>query len=310
MVVPSLPDGMSDSFRHEALPYPGTEHFVSSAVALVREGLENDERIVVLARAAKLDDLQDALGPDGAEVTFVASDQHARNPARIAMILDNFRYGSGDRHSRGINDSFPGRSPAARAEAVFADHLLNAVPLRSWTMSLICLFDNSALDDSGQHSIRQGHGVVRGSDTNSDYDPDLAQQLYATALDPAPPSAARLVVTPGDLTTARSFVRDEVAAYGLAADRVDDLVLAVNEIVTNSLRHGGGTAYLAVWAEDGAALCEVRDRGHVKDPLTGRFAPAPSSTGGRGVWMANSLCDLVQLRSSPAGTVVRLQVDA
>ena len=27
-----------------------------------------------------------------------------------------------------------------------------------------------------------------------------------------------------------------------------------------------------------------------------------------GVWMANQLCDLVQVRSGPAGTVVRLHV--
>ena len=28
--------------------------------------------------------------------------------------------------------------------------------------------------------------------------------------------------------------------------------------------------------------------------------------GGRGVWLANQLCDLVQIRSGAAGTVVRL----
>lgn len=309
MVVPSPSDGYV-SFRHEALPYAGVEKFLPSAVDVVREGLENDERTVVLAAADKLHDLQDALGPDGGEVTFVASDQHARNPARVTMILDNFRGGSSERHSRGINDSTPGRSASARAETAFSDHLLNAVALRSWDMSLICLFDTSALDDGGHRAIRQGHGVVRGSAGNLDFEPDLASRLYAEPLDPAPPSASRLVVDATGLGGARTFVRDRVAAYGLAADRVDDLVLAVNEIVTNSLRHGGGTAQLAVWNEDGAAVCEVRDDGHLEDPLTGRFAPAPSSASGRGVWMAHNLCDLVLLRSSPAGTVVRLQVDA
>ncbi len=46
-------------------------------------------------------------------------------------------------------------------------------------------------------------------------------------------------------------------------------------------------------------------------------SPIPSSvdgdrmaatTGGRGLWLANRLCDLVQVRSGEQGTVVRLHV--
>jgi anti-sigma regulatory factor (Ser/Thr protein kinase) len=40
---------------------------------------------------------------------------------------------------------------------------------------------------------------------------------------------------------------------------------------------------------------------------------APNSVrhgGGYGLWLANQVCDLVQVRSSPAGTTVRLHVRA
>ena len=53
---------------------------------------------------------------------------------------------------------------------------------------------------------------------------------------------------------------------------------------------------------------EVRDHGRIVDPLVGRQRPAPYELGGRGVWLANQLCDLVQVRSSAAGTVVRLRI--
>ena len=51
----------------------------------------------------------------------------------------------------------------------------------------------------------------------------------------------------------------------------------------NHLRHGGGPGTLRIWREDGAVVCEVRD------------------AGGRGLWMVNQLCDLVQLRTMHLG---------
>jgi hypothetical protein len=47
----------------------------------------------------------------------------------------------------------------------------------------------------------------------------------------------------------------------------------------------------------------------LEDPLVGRERPAPEWITGRGLWMANQLCDLVQIRSLPDGNVVRLQMN-
>ena len=40
----------------------------------------------------------------------------------------------------------------------------------------------------------------------------------------------------------------------------------------------------------------------------GRIRPAVGAHGGRGVWFANTMCDLVQIRSQADGTVVRVHV--
>ena len=45
----------------------------------------------------------------------------------------------------------------------------------------------------------------------------------------------------------------------------------------------------------------------VNDFLMGRRLPAPQS-GRDPVWYANQVCDLVQVRSGPGGTTVRLHV--
>lgn len=301
---------MQDVFQHEALPYAGRAQFVPSCVTLVRDGFARDERLIVLAAGEKLDDVRDELGAEAEDVTFVATDQHGRNPGRITTMLQSFSAAGDGRHSLGLNETvFRGRSPAAHAEAQLSDFTLNDPSLRSWALSVVCLYDSAALDADSLQTMHRSHPVVRGEGTNAEYRPELAASLYAAMLDAAPEAAAHLVVDSLELADMRAFVRAGANAARVAPDRVDDLVLAVNEIVTNSLRHGGGRAELAVWVQDHSLICEVRDRGFIRDPLAGRFAPPPAATSGRGLWLANHLCDLVQLRSSPAGTVVRMHVD-
>ena len=84
-------------------------------------------------------------------------------------------------------------------------------------------------------------------------------------------------------------------------------MLAVDELATNSLRYVGG-ATVRSWVDDGTLLFEVEDTGHIADPLAGRELPHARALGGRGLYLVNQLCDLVQLRSSPGRSVVRLHV--
>lgn len=53
-------------------------------------------------------------------------------------------------------------------------------------------------------------------------------------------------------------------------------------------------------------VVEVCDVGYIDDPLVGRRAPDPEGEDGRGVWLMHQLSDLLELRSSPGGTTVRI----
>ena len=110
------------------------------------------------------------------------------------------------------------------------------------------------------------------------------------------------------LSEVRKFVSGRAARAGLRGQRRVDAVVAANELATNSVRHAGGAGSLRVWRENAALVCEVRDAGHIKDPRAGRKRPAPDQRAGRGLWIVNQLCDLVQIRSSPAGTAVRIHI--
>jgi anti-sigma regulatory factor (Ser/Thr protein kinase) len=87
----------------------------------------------------------------------------------------------------------------------------------------------------------------------------------------------------------------------LDGERSADLVLAVNELATNSICHGGGHGTLRLWSSDHALQCEVRDEGHIPAATAelGRDRPDPDAMSGRGLWLVDQLCDAVQIASSP-----------
>ena len=67
------------------------------------------------------------------------------------------------------------------------------------------------------------------------------------------------------------------------ATRRNDLVLAANEIATNSVRHAGGWGLLRVWRDAGALVCEVTDHGSGLGALPAPHRPEPDQVDGYGL---------------------------
>ncbi len=110
-----------------------------------------------------------------------------------------------------------------------------------------------------------------------------------------------------ELGTLRNRVYDVAVRHGLDAEHADDVVLATHEVCKNCIRFAGGGT-LSVWIEGDTLICEVADQGRITELLVGRGSPAMYDEGGRGLWLANQLCDLVQIRVFDTGTVVRLHL--
>ena len=153
--------------------------------------------------------------------------------------------------------------------------------------------------DGGQ---RREHVTFRGLDEIArPFDDPLPEPLGTPHVFPFGPDGE-------SLSAVREQVGRAAEAFDLDAARAGDLTLVVNEVATNSLRHGGGIGVLRVWEEDSSLICEVSDAGRIDDPMAGRRKPTPDRGSGYGLWLANLLCDLVQIRSFPHGSVVRLHV--
>jgi anti-sigma regulatory factor (Ser/Thr protein kinase) len=111
-----------------------------------------------------------------------------------------------------------------------------------------------------------------------------------------------------ELRTLREDVAALAAGAGLHEPRLADFVLAVNEVMTNVVRHGGGRGRLRLWLAEGRLRCEIADHGPGIPPsrLANDELPPGSATGGRGLWLARRLCDAMTVDTGPDGTTIRL----
>lgn len=107
------------------------------------------------------------------------------------------------------------------------------------------------------------------------------------------------------VTALRHAVAARAGAAGLTDDRLDDFVVAVNELLTNAVRHGGGTGHLTLSCAAGSVICEVTDHGTGTGALR-QEKPAPDQPGGWGLYLVRELTDTFALKTGPEGTAVRV----
>jgi anti-sigma regulatory factor (Ser/Thr protein kinase) len=297
-------------FRHEALFYRDDDEFLGAALPFVEAGQDAGEPVLVMVGPTRLDALRRQLDRERGAVQLVDVTAVGENPARIIPAWRNFVADHPSVRLRGIGEPFwPGRSAAEVVECHRHEALLN-VALDDADLWLLCPYDVAHLAAPVLNGAPKHHPFVRdhGRTTTSASFPG-ASALAGPCTEPlgGVPAGAPWFGFDGDsVREVRTFVATHASAAGLVGERAADLVLAVHEVATNSVRHGGGAGELTIWRDGDTVLCEVQDTGCIADPHADRTAPTLESESGRGLWLANCLCDLVQLRSFPGRTVVRL----
>ncbi len=303
----------STAFHHEAVFYEGDDQFVDRSLAFVNEGLARSEPVLVMVRGHKLELLRAALASRAADVHLVNMEVVGRNPARIIpawskFVADNAGTGGG---MRGIGEPiWADRTAAELSECQLHESLINLAFAAADDFRLVCPYDTKALPDEVIAEARRSHPVVSyegGEQVSDDYSGiDKVAAGFATPLDAPPPEAEELRVTLPTLRAARRLVWRRAEEAGLG-DRSEDFMLAVNEVLSNSLQHAGEGGTLRLWHDPDGLVCEVRDRGHISQPLIGREEPGVGQVGGHGMWLVNLVCDLVQVRSSRMGSTIRMR---
>ena len=273
----------------------------------------------VVVSARKIDLLRAELGDVAERVCFADMADVGSNPGAIISAWDDFV-------------SRPLRRGPARARHRRAD-LARAQPPTSWPSATttrrcstsrsptrrasgcVCPYDVDALDPRGRRARARARTRSSGED---------GAERHSRRLPRATPLAA--AVRRGARRAAgrrlRGRVRRRLARPPCArssassrstraspATRRDDLLLAVNELATNSVRHGGGEGVLRAWHDGDSLVCEVSDRGRIERAAGRAHAPA-----GRGAQRLRAVAGQPGLRPGAgarrptAGSVVRMRM--
>jgi len=313
--APGFAETFPDSFRHEALFYSGTGEFVERTSAFIRDGIDSGEPVLALVVGPKIDLLRRELSSDADRVFWADMAEVGRNPGRIISVWRDFvavHAGGRGGHVRGIGEPiWAGRTADELVESQRYESLIN-LAFAGAPARMLCPYDLASLDASVIDEAYRSHPFVTagGVDGYSQIYRDLGEieRPFDDPLAEPVETLEEMTLTIDGLATMRRLVSSRAAEFGLKLRRIADIILAVNEIATNSLRHGREPASLRLWTSNGDLICEVSDAGCIEEPLAGRHRPAPGQDAGYGLWLANQLCDLVQMRSFPNGTVVRVRI--
>ena len=294
---------------HLMLPYASPRQCAGALLDVLGDGLRRSEAMAVAVTQPVAACLMEALAGRGTPVEYVDISSLGRNPARLISAISDLAARHHDRVWWVEEPMWPGRSTAEVAEVARHEALVN-VAFGDTPVQIVCVYH---LDRLSPAELRFGESTHprRWLDGHDDAAPGYAGPgtMPAAAdlpLDPPPPDARRI-----SYGWALSPVRAAVAqaAAQLPGDRARDLVLAVHEAAANSLRHADGSGVLHTWHTADEVICDIRDSGTVTDPLAGRRRSSADSRG-HGLWVVNQICDLVQLRTRPGSTTLRLHMRA
>jgi anti-sigma regulatory factor (Ser/Thr protein kinase) len=297
--------GVSEDFTHSAFLYDSLDTYVGFLVPFICEGLERDEAVAMVAPAAHIKPVRARLGRDAAAVRFRATEEWAVRPVRTIGVWSQVlrttsaagRPSTRIIHEIDVDDQNP--------SWVRAESAVNAA-LDGQNAHLLCPYP-----DGPQAEIARRTHKIFYSDRwhlSDDYEPpsillsEVAEPVFPATGDP-------IVVAPlGDsVADLRAHLRNRATAEEwLPPDRVEVLVLALSELASNGIRHGGAERELRVWLNPSALVCEVADNGpHPPGPLAGYLPPVPGVVGGMGLWLVGQICDALSVRTENGVTRAR-----
>ena len=307
------------TYRHECWLYGGDTEFQEMVVPFIADGLARDQPVMVAVPEPRLHALRDALGGDAEKVVWADMADLGANPARIIPAWQEFteKYRDDRRPLRGIGQPiWPGRGHAELVEAQFHEALLNLAVPPDTPLWLLCPYDTATLPDGVVKEALRSHPVLldaggyRGS---THYGGAYhAGFLFGSPLRELGAPTTVIAFDP-DRRRHLGHLIEAVETLGLTADRAEKLAAAADEIAA-AAHHETGEAEIRLWHDPTTVHCEITDPADIDNPMIGRAAAGPpvgssvtlDGPRDRAIRLANELCDLVQVRSGPDGTTVRI----
>ena len=295
-------------FVHEALMYRDETELRAAVVEFLAAASAAHEPVLMALPDATWQRLQGSIGD--ADASFADMEEVGRNPNCLLRMIEDWITEHRGR-ARVVSEAiFPGRSYPETAECLRHEALLNGA-LAGADVAILSPYDAAHLDSEILAGAEMTHPTVLEGGrrrVSASYDGSVPARLRAAWPLQSPSGPVFEHALAGSLHDLRHEVADDPLVGELSSERRSDLVFAINEAATNAVRHGDGGCTTRIWHDGRSVVSEVSFEASLDDPLAGRRRPDVDAIDGRGLWLINQVCDLVELRSSPSGTTLRMHV--
>jgi anti-sigma regulatory factor (Ser/Thr protein kinase) len=158
--------------------------------------------------------------------------------------------------------------------------------------------------------VEETYGAARARDERPAHEAQIESAAQAVAAPAELPFLLDRAFGRDEITLVRHEVAQRLGEAGLAGERLQGFVLAVNEVITNVVLHAGGPGRIVLWLAGPSAWCTVTDSGPgIPDRyLSPPEMPEAFEVGGRGIWLAYQLCDEVTMATGPIGTTIGMRI--
>ena len=295
-------------FIHSALIVDSEDMLVARLLPALDEAVSEGQPVLMSVGPRTQDVLRAALGARATALTWGGGPT-----VPLGVVFESYRRHLAGQHALGRRVHIvaePGVTGERASACLPYESVCNDV-YAAYGCSVTCLWDSRLQPASIIDEVRKVHGFELGSAgflRNPGFVPAGTYLAGLARAAPRPPPRAplmdRLVLDVHDLAHLRERTRVLARALGLPED---DFTLAINEVVTNGLVHGAPPVRVRCWAEPGGLVVQVEDTGGVAIPaIAGYLPPGEDQFGGRGMWIARQLADIVTAYTAGGTTVVRM----
>ncbi|MGH3343543.1 MAG: anti-sigma factor RsbA family regulatory protein [Carbonactinosporaceae bacterium] len=310
------PDDQRPAASHRGLLYASDDELLAGVLPFAAEGLREGDRVLAVTTGATMELLREQLGEDADRIdSHEAKRWHGHPPRTLAAYDDYVRSHAPVAGCVRIitEPAWSGRTVVERREWARHEALLNVAFAHS-AAQIVCLYDTRSASAPVVRDCLRTHpelleGGVRRRSANY-LDPVSFNARCDTEPLPGPrPPCEQLAFSLPNLHEVRTRAYRRATVSGVPMARARGFVLAVNEVATNAIQHGGGNGHLILWCDDRSLICQISDSsGPITPPFPGHLPPGVNCEHGRGLWLARQLCELVQIRTGDTGSTVRLHI--
>ncbi|HEX7255383.1 MAG TPA: sensor histidine kinase [Gaiellaceae bacterium] len=302
----------SPGLVHDAFVYSSEEEFLAGTLPFLEEGIKSGEPVLAAPTQRNARLLQERLGTRSGAVDWAEDPEAHRTVERLGIFLDYIdrQLSDGATRIRLLGEPcWPRNGGPGVVEWKRYESFLNVALARD-PVWLVCPYDGSRLSRDIVEDACLTHPNIGYGDDREACDGYLEPSAFAERIDsvplPRPPGNAAEGYF-GNAGSVRRFVRKQARAAGLVDDRLRDAELAAGEVAANVFRHAADVARVRTWIADSVFVCDIDDTGHgIDDPFAGYTIAEPTAQSGRGLTIARRLADVVEIRTMPTGTLVRL----